>query len=66
MVNLLNLTVAAAAASVSILDHTQQFAFDLVSGGCRDYNSVQQFGRDNVAAQEVLHFCSSSLPMKPG
>ncbi|KAK7440470.1 hypothetical protein VKT23_017114 [Stygiomarasmius scandens] len=52
MVNLLNLTVAAAAASVSILDHTQQFAFDLVSGGCRDYDSVQQFGRDNVVAQE--------------
>ncbi|THU98855.1 hypothetical protein K435DRAFT_795357 [Dendrothele bispora CBS 962.96] len=42
MVNLLNLTAAASAASVMILDHTKSLGLDLVSGGCNDYNSIQQ------------------------
>ncbi|THU99449.1 hypothetical protein K435DRAFT_964408 [Dendrothele bispora CBS 962.96] len=43
MVNLLNLTASAAAASVMILDHTKSLGLDLVNGGCQNYTTVQQF-----------------------
>ncbi|KAK7458706.1 hypothetical protein VKT23_009706 [Stygiomarasmius scandens] len=45
MVNFANLATAAAAASISIVDHTQTFAVDLVNGDCQNLNPVQQFSR---------------------
>ncbi|KAK7455768.1 hypothetical protein VKT23_010799 [Stygiomarasmius scandens] len=57
MVNLLNLTTAAAAASISILDHTQNFALDLVNGGCQSYTTVQQHSLASVSNQHwILSF----------
>ncbi|KAF5389913.1 hypothetical protein D9757_003682 [Collybiopsis confluens] len=51
MVNLLSLTSAAAAASVSILDHTQTFAVDLTNTACTNFTPIEQFHWHATAAE---------------
>ncbi|THU99803.1 hypothetical protein K435DRAFT_794622 [Dendrothele bispora CBS 962.96] len=62
MVNFTNLTTAAAAASLSIVDHTQSFALDLVNGNCQSFNPVQQFGRLQTIDQQITSAkCGTTL-----
>ncbi|KIK57664.1 hypothetical protein GYMLUDRAFT_86570 [Collybiopsis luxurians FD-317 M1] len=51
MVNLFNLTAAAAAASVAILDHTQTFAVDLTNTACTNFTPVEQFRWHSTPAE---------------
>ncbi|THU83278.1 hypothetical protein K435DRAFT_807634 [Dendrothele bispora CBS 962.96] len=51
MVNLLSLAAATAAASISILDHTQLYAVDLANTGCKDYTPVGQFQFHRTTAE---------------
>lgn len=57
MVNLLrNITAAAAASSISILNSAQTHLFDLTNSICTDLQTVQTFTQGtNVPAQQVCH-----------
>ncbi|KAK7464082.1 hypothetical protein VKT23_006243 [Stygiomarasmius scandens] len=51
MVNVLSLATAAAAASIAIVDHTQNFAVDLIDIQCDAFTAVQHFAYHKTPAQ---------------
>ncbi|KAF5370341.1 hypothetical protein D9758_007001 [Tetrapyrgos nigripes] len=53
MVNLLTISQAVAAASISIIDHTQGYAVDLANTGCKDFQPVTQFEFHRTAAEQL-------------